>query len=260
MRRLEGKVAVVTGAGSGNGRGIAVRFAQDGAKVVIADIDQAGMEESAALVKGAGGEALTERCDVTSKAAIDAMIAAAVAHFGRIDIVVANAGVGDRGATVLNMTEEQFDRTIAVNLKGVFFTLQAGANQIRRQGGGGRLIAIASIMSELGSPFSGAYTATKGGVRQLVKSFAMALGHHGITCNAIGPGYIHTPMLAPLEANEARRTDLLRSTPAGRLGEPEDVAAVAAFLAGDETSFITGTTMYTDGGVLAGHYFPPPGR
>jgi NAD(P)-dependent dehydrogenase (short-subunit alcohol dehydrogenase family) len=254
MGRLDGKVAVVTGAGSGSGRGMAVRFAQDGAQVVIADVSERGMEESGELVRKAGAPPLLQRCDVTNKADVDALTAATVARFGHLDVTVANAVVSDGGVDCLAMTEAEFDRTIAINLKGVFLTLQAAANQMRAQGTGGRLIAIASIMSEWGSATSPAYCASKGGVRQLVKSFALACAPFRITCNAIGPGFIDTPMTARIQEDDRLRTGILRRVPLGRFGEPEDVAAVAAFLAGDESKFITGTTIYPDGGILAGNY------
>ncbi|HXQ21810.1 MAG TPA: SDR family NAD(P)-dependent oxidoreductase, partial [Candidatus Acidoferrales bacterium] len=189
MGKLDGKVAVVTGAAFGNGRGIALRFADEGADVVIADIDAARMDETARMVCARGRRALVQRCDVSKKAEIDQLIAAAARELGHVDIAVANAGVFESDTDCLRMTEAQWDHTIGVNLKGVFFTLQAAANQMIAQGRGGRLIALASIMAEWGSAAAPAYSASKGGVKQLVKSFAIACGRYGITCNAIGPGF-----------------------------------------------------------------------
>ena len=200
MGRLDGKVAIVTGAASGNGRGMALRFAHEGAAVVIADVDVAGADETARLVGEQGGRAAVRRCDVSRKAELDALVAAAVQEFGRLDIAVANAGVVESGVDCLTMTEAQWERTIGVNLTGVFFTLQTAANQMIAQGSGGRLIATASIMAEWGSPGAAAYSASKGGVRQLVKSFAMACGRYGITCNGIAPGMIETGMTANITA------------------------------------------------------------
>jgi NAD(P)-dependent dehydrogenase (short-subunit alcohol dehydrogenase family) len=254
MGKLNGRVAVVTGAASGNGRAMAVRFAEDGADVVIADLDVAGMEETARLVRQQERQAATQRCDVARKADIDALIAATVERFGRLDIAVANAGVAERDTDCLTMTEEQWDRTIDINLKGVFFTLQAAANQMVAQGTPGRLIAIASIMAEWGSATTPAYCASKGGVKQLVKSFGIALGPRGITCNAIGPGFIETQMTARLKENPAFEAYLADRTPVGYIGKPEDVAAVAAFLASDEARFVNGTTIFPDGGIVAGLY------
>lgn len=254
MAQLDGKVAIVTGAASGNGRGIAVRFAQDGADVVIADLNDEGMEETARLVRQQERRALTVRCDVSRKADIDTLVGAAVEAFGKVDIAVANAGVAERDTNCLTMTEEQWDRTIDVNLKGVFFTLQAAANQMAAQGSGGRLIATASVLAEWGSAGTPAYCASKGGVRQLVKSFALACGPLGITCNAIGPGFIETPMISMVTENPLVQQYFVDRTPVGRLGVPADVAAVASFLAGDDAGFVTGTIIFPDGGLTAGLY------
>lgn len=254
MGHLDGKVAVITGAASGNGRGMALRFAEEGADVVIADVNHDGMAETARLVRERGRCAVTQHCDVSSKTAIDALIAAAVGQLGHVDIAVANAGVVEQVTDVLRMTEAQWDRTISVNLKGVFLTLQAAANQMIAHGRGGRLIAIASIMAEWGSAGSPAYCASKGGVKQLVKSFAIACGRHGITCNAIGPGFIETGMTRMLTENPMAASYLIDRTPVGRIGAPADVAAVAAFLASDAASFVTGTILFPDGGITAGLY------
>ena len=253
MGKLDGRVALVTGAASGNGRGIAVRFAQEGADVVVADLNEAGMDETARLVRQQERRATTVRCDVSKLSDIDAAVQAAVREFGRVDIAVANAGVAEKGTHCLAMTEEEWDRTIDVNLKGVFFTLQAAAKQMIAQGGGGRLIAIASIMAELGTPGMPAYCASKAGVKLLVQSFGMQVGPMGITCNAIGPGYIDTAMLRGLTGGP-NFAGLIDQTPVGRIGEPEDIGAVAAFLASDDASFVNGTIIFPDGGTTAGHY------
>lgn len=254
MSKLEGKIAVVTGAASGNGRGMALRFAEDGADVVIADLDEVGMEETARLVRQQERQALTHRCDVSKKEEIDELIAATVARFGRLDIAVANAGVAEGDTDCLTMTEAQWDRTIDINLKGVFFTLQAAANQMVKQGSGGRLIAIASIMAEWGSATMPAYCASKGGVKQLVKSFGQQVGHLGITCNAIGPGFIETQMTAGIKANPVIEGRLIDRTPVGYIGAASDIGALAAFLASDESRFINGTTIFPDGGITSGNY------
>jgi NAD(P)-dependent dehydrogenase (short-subunit alcohol dehydrogenase family) len=233
---------------------MAARFAEEGADVVIADLDDGGMEETARLVRQQERQALTQRCDVSKKADVDALIAATLERFGRVDIAVANAGVAESDTDCLTMTEEQWQRTIGVNLTGVFFTLQAAANAMVRQGEGGRLIAIASIMAEWGSAGTPAYCASKGGVKQLVKSFAQAVGPLGITCNAIGPGFITTQMTRGLRENPAVERMLIDKTPVGYIGDPADVAAVAAFLASDEARFVNGTTIFPDGGITAGNY------
>jgi NAD(P)-dependent dehydrogenase (short-subunit alcohol dehydrogenase family) len=254
MSRLNGKVAVVTGAAAGNGRAMALRFAELGADVAIADVDSDGAEETARAARETGRRALAVRCDVAVKADIDRLLEGAVAELGRVDVCVANAGVVEKDTDCLRMTEEAWDRTISVNLRGVFFTLQGAAKRMIAQGGGGRLIAIASIMADWGAAGTPAYAASKGGVRQLVRSFAGACGRHGITCNAIAPGFIETAMTRMITENPLMTGQLVDRTPAGRIGDPKDVAAVAAFLAGDEASFVTGSVLYCDGGLTAGLY------
>ncbi len=254
MGELTGKVAVVTGAASGNGRAIALRLARDGADVVIADLDDDGMAQTARAIEGAGRACVARRCDVSRKADVDALFDAAHARFGRVDVAVANAGVVERGSHCLTMTEQEWDRTTGVNLKGVFFTLQVAAQRMVAGGIRGRLIAISSIMGEWGNATSPAYCASKGGVRQLVKSFATAVGHQGITCNAIGPGFIRTAMTGPVFERAAMERFLVDRTPNGCIGDPEDVASVAAFLARDDARFVNGTTIFPDGGITAGLY------
>lgn len=252
--KLAGKVAVVTGSAYGNGRGMALRFAQEGADIVVADIDEERMRETGKLVRDCGRRALLHPCDVSKKVEVDALIAAAVKELGGVDIVVANAGVVEMDTDCLRMTEAQWQRTIGVNLTGVFFTLQAAANQMISQGRGGRLLAIASVMAEMGGANTPAYCASKGGVKLLVKSFAMACGRYGITCNAIGPGFIETGMTKMITDNPMMAGMLVDRTPVGRIGQPTDVAHLAAFLASDEASFISGTIMFPDGGLTAGMY------
>lgn len=254
MGDLAGKVAVVTGAGSGNGRAMARRFSALGAAVAIADVDEAGMEETCALVRRDGGRVLAVRCDVARNKDLDAMFDRAVSELGGVDIAVANAGVVEADTDCLRMTEEQWDRVISINLRGVFFTLQGAAKRMIRQERGGRLIAIASIMAEWGGAGTPAYCASKGGVSQLVRSFAVATGRFGITCNAIAPGFIDTAMTRMIKENPLMSAGLVDRTPMGRIGEPSDVANVAAFLASDASSFVTGTVLFSDGGITAGLY------
>ena len=254
MAKLEGKVAVVTGAASGNGRGMAVRLAQEGARVVIADIDREGLEGTAALIRQPVGQALIRPCDVARKDDVDALFRAAVDAFGAVHIAVANAGVVEHETDCLRMTEAEWQVTIGVNLTGTFFTLQAAAKQMIAQESRGRLIAIASVMAEWGGAGTPAYCASKGGVKQLVKSFALACGRYGITCNAIAPGYIETAMTQMISDNPMIKAAFIDRTPVGRSGEPADVASVAAFLASDEASFMTGTLLFPDGGMTAGMY------
>jgi glucose 1-dehydrogenase len=254
MSTWQGKVAVVTGAAAGNGRAIALRYADHGADVAIADVNGAGMEETAAAIRERGRRVWAHVCDVSRKADVERLIAATVRELGAVDIAVANAGVVEKDTDCLRMSEEQWQRTIGVNLSGVFFTLQAAANQMVAQGRGGRLIAIASIMAEWGAGGTPAYCASKGGVRQLVRSFAIACGRYGITCNAIAPGFIDTAMTQIIKDTPGASDMLVDRTPVGRIGSPDDVASVAAFLGSDEAGFVTGATMTADGGITVGLY------
>jgi NAD(P)-dependent dehydrogenase (short-subunit alcohol dehydrogenase family) len=252
--RLSEKRALVTGAASGNGRAMAVRFAQEGADIVVADVDDRGAEETASMVREYGRRAVITHTDVRSSADCREAVEAAVREFGGLDIVVANAGVG-AGGPFLTLSEEDWDRVIDVNLKGVFLTCQAAARRMVEQGNGGRIITIASIMAEMGAAGSAGYCASKGGVKLLTKSMAIALAPYNITVNAIGPGYIETNMTEPGFRNfPERKAWLVDRTPQERIGKPEDVAALATFLASDEAGFMTGSISFTDGGFTAGQY------
>ncbi|MFN8628487.1 MAG: SDR family NAD(P)-dependent oxidoreductase [Candidatus Binatia bacterium] len=254
MSRFRGKVALVTGAATGSGRAMAQRFAAEGADVVMGDIDDDQLQRTAELVRGYGRRALPRHCDVSRVEDVRQLVAAAVGECGGLDIAVANAGIVESGTDCLRITEAQWDRTIAVNLKGAFFTMQAAAQRMIRQGRGGRLIATASIVAEWGSPLGPAYAASKGGLKQVVKSLAMLCGQYGITCNAIAPGFTETPLIRSVIAAPARLASIVDRTPAGRLGQPEDMASMAAFLASDEAAFVTGTMLVADGGMTAGFY------
>lgn len=255
MTRLATKVALVTGGASGIGRGICVRFAEEGASIAIADMDRAGAEQTAAEVERfEGSDALVIEADVRQKADCERMVQETVARFGRLDILVANAGVA-RGGTVLDMPEQDWDDLMAVNVKGVFLSCQAAANQMVRQGAGGKIILMSSVASERAAPGMLAYAASKAAVRQMARIMALELIPHRINVNAIGPGVIETPLAQPL-------VDLIRAgggtgSPWGRFGDVLDVANVALFLASDEADFITGTIIFVDGGTLAGQPGPP---
>jgi NAD(P)-dependent dehydrogenase (short-subunit alcohol dehydrogenase family) len=252
--KLDGRVAVITGAASGNGRGIALRFADEGADLVLADLDEERLQESAKLVAARGRRVLARRCDVASVSDLEALYAAAADTFGQLHVAVANAGVVERETDCFEISAAQWDRTIGVNLKGAFFTLQGAARCMRAQGGGGRLVAIGSIMGLWGAAGTPAYCASKGGVQQIVKCFALAGAPHGITCNGIGPGFITTAMTSFISENPLFEGFLVDRTPAGRIGSAEDVAGVAAFLASDDARFLNGSMVYADGGITAGLY------
>lgn len=247
MKRLEGKAALVTGGGSGLGRAICLRFAEEGANVVAADIDGAGAEETA---RASGGGVLAVTADVRSKADCDSMVRATVERLGRIDIFVANAGIA-RGGTVLDMVEQDWDDLMAVNLKGVFLSCQAAAAQLVAQGGPGKIILMSSLASEHAAPGMLAYAAAKAGVRQMARVMALELMPYHINVNALGPGVVDTtPLAKPL-------ADLIKlsgspGSPWGRFATERDVANAALFLASEESDFITGSIQFLDGGMLAG--------
>ena len=249
--RVRDKVALVTGAAQGIGFACAEALAREGARVVLTDRDEAGGRQAA---QGLGDRAAFVRCDVSRKAEVDAAVAFAVATFGRLDILVANAGIV-HAAEFLDLEEADFDRVLGVNLKGVFLAGQAAARQMAKQGGGGAIINMSSVNAVLAIPNQVPYVVSKGAINQLTKVMAMSLAPLGIRVNAIGPGTILTELAkkAVLGNREAERKILSR-TPMGRMGEPSEVASVAVFLASDEASYLTGQTIYPDGGRLALNY------
>lgn len=255
--RLRDKVALVTGAAQGIGLACARAFAREGAKVVLADRDAEGAASAAAALAQDKLAAAAVGCDVSRKREVDDAVAFAVGTFGRLDVLVANAGIV-HAAEFLDLAEEDFDRVLAVNLKGVFLAGQAAARQMVRQGGGGAIVNMSSVNAVLAIPNQVPYGVSKGGINQLTKVMAMSLAPHRIRVNGIGPGTILTELArkAVLGNREAERKILSR-TPMGRMGEPDEVAAVAVFLASDEASYLTGQTIYPDGGRLALNYTVP---
>jgi len=243
--RLEGKVAVVTGAASGIGWATAIRFAEEGADLALADVDEAGLEETAEDVRRLGRRALTRRTDVRERAQVEALVEAATAELGGLDVMVANAGVG-RGASFLEGTDEQYDFVMDVNMRGVYLCGQAAARAMVARGTAGSIINTASTYAEVTAPGSAVYSASKGGVRMLTKSMAVELGSHGIRVNCIGPGWIRTGM-NPL-TDEDRLARILPGVPLGRVGTPRDVAGAALFLASDDAAYVTGVILFVDGG------------
>lgn len=250
MAALTGKVAFVTGGGSGIGRGIAERLARDGADVCIPDIDVDGAEQTANIVTQLGRRAHVVKANTASEAQIHRAAAECVERLGRLDIAVANAGIA-RGGPVLELSLKDWQDQLDVNLTGVFLTVQACARQMVRLGNGGRIVCISSLAAEVTGPAIWAYSATKAGVRIMVRGWAQELGQHGITVNAIGPGVIETPLAEGLagEPGGAIRTRLENRTPVGRVGRPSDIGGLVSFMAGPDGEFMTGSYVIMDGGL-----------
>jgi len=254
--RLKDKVAVITGGAKGIGRACAECMVAEGARVVISDLDVTAGEATAAAIVKSGGAAKFIACDVGDKAQVNALIAGAVAAFGRIDSLVSNAGIV-HGSDFLELSEADFDRVLRVNLKGVFLTGQAAARQMVKQGSGGTIINMSSVNAVMAIPSITSYVVAKGGVNQLTKVMALALADKGIRVNGIGPGSIMTDVLKSVANDKAAMTRILSRTPIGRVGEPVEIGKIAAFLASDDSSYITGQVIYADGGRLALNYTVP---
>ncbi len=250
--KLAQKVAIVTGASQGIGLACARRLVQEGARVMLADVREDGAQAAAAL----GDAARFVRADVGVKADVDAMVAATLAAFGHVDILVNNAGV-THAAGFLDLEEEDFDRVLRVNLKSMFLCSQAVAREMVKRGGG-CIVNMSSVNAELTIANQVPYVISKGGVNQLTRVASISLAQHGIRVNAVGPGTILTELAkeAVLASPEARHTILSR-TPLGRCGEPEEIASIVAFLASDDASYVTGQTLYADGGRMALNYTVP---
>ncbi len=255
MMRLQGKAAIVTGGGGGIGRATAMRFAQEGASVVVADVDEAGLNSVVAEITAMGGRSIPVVADVTSWADVQRIVDAAAGGFGRLDILVNNAGITRdalavrvKDGEVRLMSAEQWDAVLAVNLKGTFLCAQAAAVPMIRQKSG-RIINTASVGAQ-GNVGQANYSASKAGVIGLTKTLALELARHGITVNAVAPGAVKTPMTAGIPEKIAAA--LVERIPLRRMADPEEIAAVHAFLAGDDASYITGQVIWVDGGLTVG--------
>lgn len=251
--KLKDKVAVVTGAASsiGMGRAMARAFAGEGADVVICDINDEGLQEGAQEIKQMGRRSLALKTDVSKSSDVSQLVEKTVSTFGKIDILVNNAGVREEPPTpIQDMTEEQWDAVQNVNLKGVFLCIKYAVPHMIKQKKG-KIINISSIFGQVGFPNYPAYCAAKGGVINLTRELALELAPHKINVNAIGPGVTETALIkTTLEDPEVMKL-ILPSIPIGRIGKPEDIAAVAVFLASDESEFVNGQTIFADGGWLA---------
>jgi glucose 1-dehydrogenase len=255
--RLADKVALVTGAAQGIGLACAQAFAREGAQVLLCDVNERAGQREILRLRSEGFPVSFAACDVSRKDEVEAAVAAAVNEFGRLDILVGNAGIV-HAAEFLDLEEADFDRVLAVNLKGIFLAGQAAARQMVKQGGGGAIVNMSSVNAIVAIPNQVPYVVSKGGINQLTKVMALALAPHRIRVNGIGPGTILTELArnAVLGNREAERKILSR-TPLGRMGDPDEVANVAVFLASDEASYVTGQTIYPDGGRLALNYTVP---
>lgn len=255
---LAGRVAIVTGGARGIGRGIAARFVRDGALVLIADRDiDLASRTAAELSSGAtsGGRAEAIEADVSDRAAIDSVVGQAVADSGRLDIFVANAGVGGT-APFVDMSEQVWDRVIGINLRGAFLGVQAAARAMRAIGNGGRIVVTSSTNAFWMETELAAYNASKAGVLAMTRTAAMELAMYGITVNAVGPGLIATDLTRSVTDDPANAATYLRQIPAGRFGTPDDVAGAVAFLVSPDASWITGHLLVVDGGQTLGTPFP----
>jgi NAD(P)-dependent dehydrogenase (short-subunit alcohol dehydrogenase family) len=251
--RLVGKVAFITGAGAGMGREAAVLFAEEGARVIVADIDGGAATETVKKVEAAGGKGLAVVGDVASEADVERMVGEGVKKFGALHILYNNAGVlwKDRDRSVLETDEKWWDRVMAINLKSVFWVTKHGIPHLRTAGGGS-IIMMGSVSALAGfTRAQDAYTAAKGALISLTKSLAIQFARDKIRCNVIHPGIVDTPLQAPY-LTDAIRKEFETGIPLGRIAQPREIAYVALFLASDESSFMTGAELVVDGGFTAG--------
>jgi glucose 1-dehydrogenase len=253
--KLDSKVALVTGSSQGIGQAIAIRLAQEGAGVAINYRSHPeGAEETLKTVKAAGGQChlvdgFTVQADTGMVADVQRMVSDSIAHFGKLDILVNNAGI-EKNADFWDVTEADYDAVLNVNLKGVFFAIQALVNHLRETKQPGKIINISSVHEELPFPHFAAYCASKGGLKMLTRDLAVELAPLGININNVAPGAIETPIDTQLLNDPQKLGALLQNIPLRRLGKPGDVASMVAFLASDEADYITGTTFFVDGGLL----------
>mmetsp|Transcript_6645 Transcript_6645/g.18543 ORF Transcript_6645/g.18543 Transcript_6645/m.18543 type:complete len:269 (+) Transcript_6645:217-1023(+) len=259
--KFAGKVAVVTGAAKGIGYACAESLGKRGAKVIVADWDLPAAKEAVAKLGSGGITAAAVEVDVSKKDQVDKMIQESVSTFGSVDIVVANAGIV-KVAPFLEMSEDDWDSVIDINLKGVFLTCQAGARQMVEQnkttpGKGGAIITMSSVNGVTAIPSIASYNASKGGIQNLTRCMALALVEHNIRVNAVGPGSIMTEVLQAVANDKSKMANILSRTPMGRAGDPKEIGEVCQFLASDESSYITGQTIFADGGRMALNYTVP---
>lgn len=254
MEGLAGKVAIVTGASQGIGQGIAKRLASEGAKVVIDYVGGPdGAEETQRAIQEAGGETEMVQGDVTKSEDVRHLVEAAWKRFGSADILVNNAGMEHR-SDFWDTTEQEYDKVLAVNLRGPFFLTQEFVRKLRSAKRPGRIVNISSVHEDMAFPGFTTYCCSKGGMRMMMRNLAVELGPLGITVNNIAPGAIVTPINKALLEDKPKLDALLKNIPLGRLGTPEDVAGVVAFLASDDAAYVNGATFVIDGGLMRSYH------
>ena len=248
---LDGKIALITGAGSGIGRATARIFAREGARLVLGDVVEAGGKETLQMIKEAGADGIFVKCDVASETDVEALVACAVAHYGRLDCAFNNAGIGGAGRLTHEYSLEEWNRVIAINLTGVWLCMRAEIAQMLKQKSG-VIVNTSSIMGLTGAIRVPAYTAAKHGVAGLTKAAALEYARHGIRINAVCPAPIYTPLLmSAFEKRPDMEERYARSEPMKRIGQPEEVGEAVAWLCSDRASYVTGLPMPVDGGYMA---------
>jgi glucose 1-dehydrogenase len=254
MQRLAGKVAIVTGAGTGIGQGIAERLGAEGAKIIVDYVGgPAGAEQTVSAIRRAGGEGEIVASDVTKSSDVHQLLETAWQRFGSADILVNNAGV-EHKADFWDTTETDYDRVLNVNLRAPFFLTKEFVCRLRDKKRPGRIVNISSVHETMAFPGFATYCCSKGGLRMLTYNLAVELAPLGITVNNVAPGAIATPINSALLENKPKLDALLHNIPLGRLGTPQDVAGVVAFLASDDAAYITGTTFVVDGGLMRNYH------
>lgn len=252
MASMTDKVALVTGAAAGIGRAVALTLAREGARVMVSDLDEEGGQESVRLIEKAGGEAAFVRTDVSKPEDCEAMVRATVESLGGLHCAVNNAGIGGEQQPTADYPVEEWQRVIGINLSGVFYCMKSQIpRMLEREGGGGAIVNIASILGQVGFANAPAYVAAKHGVVGLTKNAALEYSASGVRVNAVGPAFIRTAMIEALEEDEAVKAQLVAQHPIGRLGEAQEVAELVAWLCSDKASFVTGSYYAVDGGYLA---------